>query len=411
MVNITKYFISILLVFIAANLQVRSQNDISSNNYVISYCYQPLVSGVHQIYCINSDGTNNRKIIEAAIGLNHHDWSPDTMKYTAVGYVGGGNTTWSIYTFNHDGTGLTRLTYVNNVYDTEPAWSPDMTRISFTRTYPNQNMKHELWIMNSNGSNQHYIGIQGFMAKWSKDGTKFVYTSNQNDNRFDIYVCDTNGTNELRLTNYPGDKRFPVYSPDGSEIAFSEGTANSMTDWEIYKMKSDGTGIRQLTNNNAYEFCAQWSPDGNMFAYGSDVHESGKWEIYVMDTSGANVQRITYSPANITAINPVWRQISPPNKIIKLGRNLPGGYNLMQNYPNPFNPSTQIEFSVPKNNSRVKLTVFDAVGREVAVLVDMKLNAGTYKTDFSGKNLSTGIYFYRLETDGFSETKKMLMLK
>ena len=333
------------------------------------------------------------------------------MKYVAVGYVGSGNTTWSIYSFNYDGTGLTRLTNVNNVWDTDPAWSPDMSRISFTRKYPNQNMRDELWIMNADGSNQHYTGIEGFMSKWSENGMNFIYTSKRINNKYDIFTCDTNGTNEQRLTNTTADERFPVYSPDGSEIVFSAGTGSSMTDWEIYKMKSDGTSVRQLTSNNAYEFCAQWSPDGTLIAYGSDVHLAGKWEIYIMDTSGVNVHRVTYSPANMTAINPVWRQTTPPNKVINLGSSVPEGYKLMQNYPNPFNPSTQIEFSIPKSNSHVKLIVYDTMGREVTSLIDRNINAGNYKADFSGENLSTGIYFYRLETNEFSETRKMLMLK
>lgn len=409
-IKILKFYFIVLFIFTITVNNIVSQNSYRVNNFVLSYCYQPLVSGVQQIYCINADGTNNRKIIEASIGLNHQDWSPDTMKYAAVGYIGGGNTTWSIYTFNYNGTGLSRLTYVNNVWDTEPAWSPDMSRISFTRTYPNQNMKHELWVMNSDGSNQHYVGIEGFMAKWSKDGRKFIYTAKKTNSNFDIYTCDTNGINENRLTYSSNDKRFPVYSPDGTVIVFSAGTDNSMTDWEIYKMKSDGTNIRQLTSNNAYEFCAQWSPDGTMFAYGSDVHEAGKWEIYIMDTSGSNVQRVTYSPENITAINPVWRQ-PLTTKIENLNSIVPDNYKLFQNYPNPFNPVTHLMFSIPKNLIQVKLSVYDIIGRKISTLVDEKLNAGTYKVNFSGENISGGIYFYKLETEGFTETKKMIFLK
>ena len=88
-------------------------------------------------------------------------------------------------------------------------------------------------------------------------------------------------------------------------------------------------------------------------------------------------------------------------------------YSLQQNYPNPFNPETKIKFSIPgagsKNN--VKLSVFDASGKEVAVLVNGELNSGTYEYSFHGGNLSSGVYFYKLETDGFIETKKMLLVK
>ncbi|RPI17287.1 MAG: T9SS C-terminal target domain-containing protein [Ignavibacteriae bacterium] len=402
---ISKCFTAAFFIFISLIPEVYSQ----SNNNVISYCYQPLVSGIKQIYCINADGTNNRKIIDGPVSLNHQDWSPDTMKYAAVGYIGSGNTTWSIFTFNYDGTGLTRLTFVNNVWDTDPVWSPDMSRISFTRKYPNQNMRDELWIMNSDGSNQHYTGIEGFMAKWSRNGMKFIYTSKRINNRYDIFTCDTNGTNEQRLTNTAADERFPVYSPDGSEIVFSAGTGSSMTDWEIYKMKSDGTDVRQLTSNGAYEFCVQWSPDGTMFAYGSDIHEAGKWEIYTMDTSGANTQRITYSPVNITAINPVWRR-PLPNKVENINSTVPGNYKLYQNYPNPFNPKTIINYQLPMSNY-VKLVIYDVMGKETAVLVNQKHNAGTYEVEWIASEYPSGIYFYTMETDNFKSTKKMILLK
>ena len=83
---------------------------------------------------------------------------------------------------------------------------------------------------------------------------------------------------------------------------------------------------------------------------------------------------------------------------------------LSQNYPNPFNPVTNIKFSVAKTGL-VKLSVFDITGKEVAMLVNEELNAGTYNYDFNALHLSNGIYFYRLETNNFTETKKMVLIK
>ncbi len=85
-------------------------------------------------------------------------------------------------------------------------------------------------------------------------------------------------------------------------------------------------------------------------------------------------------------------------------------FTLKQNYPNPFNPSTIIEFSVPSAGD-VSITVFDAAGREVAVLVNGHRERGNYAVQFSAVNLSSGIYFYKLKSEGFEETKKMLMVK
>jgi photosystem II stability/assembly factor-like uncharacterized protein len=85
-------------------------------------------------------------------------------------------------------------------------------------------------------------------------------------------------------------------------------------------------------------------------------------------------------------------------------------YNLSQNYPNPFNPSTSIEFSIP-NTSNVSLTIYDMLGKEVLKLLDEKKYMGTYKVNFNAANLASGIYVYRLETNEFSDSKKLILLK
>ena len=89
---------------------------------------------------------------------------------------------------------------------------------------------------------------------------------------------------------------------------------------------------------------------------------------------------------------------------------IPSKYELFQNYPNPFNPTTNVKFSI-LNSGNVKLIVYDVMGREVQTLVNEKLQAGTYETTFDGSNLNSGVYFYKLMTQGFTETKRMLMIK
>jgi len=89
---------------------------------------------------------------------------------------------------------------------------------------------------------------------------------------------------------------------------------------------------------------------------------------------------------------------------------IPNGFSLSQNYPNPFNPTTNIEFSLPEK-SFVKLKVFDIAGKEVAKLVNENLSAGTFRYEFNAENLPSGIYFYKLETEKFSNAKRMILLK
>lgn len=88
----------------------------------------------------------------------------------------------------------------------------------------------------------------------------------------------------------------------------------------------------------------------------------------------------------------------------------PGSYELAQNYPNPFNPITTISYSLPKDGL-VKLRVFDITGREIATLVNESKVAGSYQVNFNGSNLSSGVYFYKIDVGSFSEVKRMVLVK
>lgn len=101
---------------------------------------------------------------------------------------------------------------------------------------------------------------------------------------------------------------------------------------------------------------------------------------------------------------------SPLLKVENNSGLIPKKYALEQNYPNPFNPTTQINYSVAKEGL-VKISVYDMLGREVQVLVNEIKNAGYYAVDFDGANLSSGFYFYRMESGNFIDTKKMSLIK
>ncbi|MCU7495680.1 MAG: family 10 glycosylhydrolase [Ignavibacteria bacterium] len=85
-------------------------------------------------------------------------------------------------------------------------------------------------------------------------------------------------------------------------------------------------------------------------------------------------------------------------------------YRLENNYPNPFNPSTTIRYSIP-SESNVSLKVFDLLGREVKTLVSERMPAGTHQLEFNAGNIASGVYFYRLTAEGYSETKKMILTR
>ncbi len=120
-------------------------------------------------------------------------------------------------------------------------------------------------------------------------------------------------------------------------------------------------------------------------------------------------------PYNFTYKNVFYNPASPPIGIQKIGKDVPEKYNLSQNYPNPFNPNTKIKFDLPHPSEggaqAVKLVIYDLLGREISTLVNEKLSPGTYEADFDGSNFSSGVYFYRLKTDSYSETKRMMLVK
>jgi hypothetical protein len=89
---------------------------------------------------------------------------------------------------------------------------------------------------------------------------------------------------------------------------------------------------------------------------------------------------------------------------------IPVDYKLGQNYPNPFNPTTNITFSLPESGA-VKLELFNVLGKKVSSIVNQELSAGNYNIAFDGSKLAAGTYFYRISTNNFIETKKMLLLK
>ncbi len=125
-------------------------------------------------------------------------------------------------------------------------------------------------------------------------------------------------------------------------------------------------------------------------------NDMAKEPIAVVNTgsNGLVVQSVTYKYNNITSV---------PEQT-------PLEFALLQNYPNPFNPSTRIPFSISRSGV-VSLKVYDILGRELQTLVNEQLNPGSYEATFDGARLASGVYYYRLEANGFVQTKKLVLLR
>lgn len=168
-----------------------------------------------------------------------------------------------------------------------------------------------------------------------------------------------------------------------------------------YLSNAQNFNINTLKYNSAGDL--QWNITYNGTANDTDqavtsLFDDGKIVITgTSENTGTNFDIVTIKYAELTGIQ-------------QTNSRIPDEYSLSQNYPNPFNPVTNIKFSIPKNGN-VKLTVFDITGKVIAELVKENLNAGEYKIDFDASGLSSGVYFYKLHAEGFSETRKMILVK
>ncbi|HZW38488.1 MAG TPA: T9SS type A sorting domain-containing protein [Ignavibacteriaceae bacterium] len=172
------------------------------------------------------------------------------------------------------------------------------------------------------------------------------------------------------------------------------GPANSNTDYISYSYAYNGNNWMPPTKiSENFPF---WSPR----SYSPIIIERGNSDCALVYVGRDSVGQIKLFFDRYLAQNPV----NVENEI------LPSHYSLTQNYPNPFNPSTTIKYSIPRAE-KVRVTVYNILGKQVADLVNEYKEAGSYQINFNADNLSSGTYFYKIQAGSFTETKKMLLLK
>jgi TolB protein len=172
--------------------------------------------------------------------------------------------------------------------DLQPAWSPDGRRLAFSS---GRKGNLDIYVMEcvnpparcGGGKVTQLTTSRGFeeWPAWSPDGRRLAFVSDR-DGNVEIYVMDTDGQNQQRLTQNPADDWPAAWSPDGRWIVFASQPDGN---WNLYVMNSTGQQVQRLTNDPADEREPVWSPDGRTIAFG--YNGNGNWDIYTVPAPGA----------------------------------------------------------------------------------------------------------------------------
>lgn len=254
--------------------------------------YQRVVgNGKPQIMTINEDGTNPNDFLNDPNYSNFHPaYSPDNSRIAF-------SRDWKVNTMSAYGGAATPLFNSTVSMESFPRWSPDGSKIALSI---GGSEEAEIYVANSNGSNLTRLtnnSVYDYGAEWSPDGSKLVFTSAR-EGGFKIFTMKPDGSQVTKLTD-GGTDRNPVYSPDGKRIMFSRSN-------DIYVMKADGSNVVNLTSSTYIELESVWSPDGKKIVFARFNQSTGSRELWTMNVDGSGQILLIANDSNAM---PMWQSL------------------------------------------------------------------------------------------------------
>lgn len=239
------------------------------------------------------------------------------------------------------------------------------------------------------------------------DSGRIIYTTNGGAN-WENQISNTNATlRSIQFKNYGPVNIGWIAGKNGALLTTSNGGQNWIS--------------RSFNQVNFYGiFFSTYDTGYTVGQYGriyKTINSGLNWSlqsvpldtsVIIKDVFCINSQKVWASGYNYNLI--YTTNGGGPVGIQPISNEVPTGFSLAQNYPNPFNPNTKIQFSISKSVF-TKLTIYDITGRVMAILVNEDLKPGIYETDWDAFHRASGVYYYKLESDSYSETRRMVLLK
>jgi WD40-like Beta Propeller Repeat len=250
--------------------------------------------GVPQLMVIDPDGSGGHVLNPSPYPQWDPAVSPDGTRIAYRGYFGPQEGDYDLFVMNADGSGVTRLTH--DVLAAAPAWSPDGSRIAFGASgvggVPGQAVGRALIeVIDADGTGMHALtdpppGAEDSSPSWSPDSTRVAFVRLTQEDGFQIYTANVDGTDTAQVTATPGFKSHPAWSPDGRTIAFA-GTPQGEPS-QIYTVDAGGGTPTPLTDGSGSETSPLWVDGGTRIAF---IHQEGS-ELRTTNPDGTGVTRV-----------------------------------------------------------------------------------------------------------------------